>query len=94
MSKPRWSLGPWKLEIIEKGSGGPLARILAADGTATAWIYDITHPENRSNAELIACAPELLHALKAARRQLNANGATAEELDAYDAVIGKAEGWI
>lgn len=79
--------GPWKLKGVfnvtdERGRG-----VATCGGYADG--KDGTYEENLANAALIAAAPEMLEALKYARRFLKPEGA---DLSFIDAAIAKAEG--
>lgn len=76
MSEFKGTPGPWSVRNHEIQSVG-------SDGEMTAICYGI------ANANLIAAAPELLEALKYARRFLNKAD---HDIDYIDAVVAKALG--
>jgi hypothetical protein len=84
--------GPWELRTVD----GSIASIDAADGTPIAQAFqvkplpeDFKQLERKANARLIAAAPELLEALKYARRFLKKDD---YDTDYIDSVIAKATG--
>ena len=88
----KYTSGPWHAIII--GTDGPSARIYA--GTLTDG-PDIAHLNSQytnveANAHLIAAAPDLLDACKAALLMLEACGVVDVAVAPLKAAIDKAEG--
>lgn len=92
--------GPWGLfdgtDIwpINADGGGYIAR-LRFRGRAVETDGDRGFPETEANARLIAAAPDLLEAAKAARERIKwlpNIPENAEAMDALDAAIAAAEG--
>lgn len=71
--------GPWRVERLASGDFGI---VYNDDGNWLAEVYDEDDPNAEDDARLIAAAPELLEALKAAKafhdRDEGCNGFTAE----------------
>ncbi len=98
----RHTPGPWTVgrcrhqEVwIDAPGGDPTLGFKAWDGLLSAWGSDDDPVRGlevaKANAQVAACAPELLALLEEARECLGFD-ATAELLDRIDAVIVKAKG--
>jgi hypothetical protein len=65
----QYTRGPWRIggiKDLKEGRG----REIAADDARIGIVYGVTDPDVIANARLIAAAPELLEACKAAMRIL------------------------
>lgn len=84
MSTP-YTKGPW----IEDGNGfAPTWDVSSREGSIC------TVATNRSDARLIACAPELIEACAYAFNQISANTGRAEVLKVLKQVLDKAIGGV
>lgn len=89
--------GPWEVGEITDGEGRPISyeAIIYGGDDDEAEIY-VRGIRARDDARLIAAAPEMLEALKEARRQLELyeESATGETYNSpqINAAIAKAEG--
>lgn len=88
--------GPWVLGECRRmtvgGFGFPVAD---KDGNTPAFVAswrDNAAEEGSANARLIAAAPDMLAALKAAERWMSGEGIATDALDMVRAAIARAEG--
>ena len=81
--------GPWHKRNVTEIWGGPDKHIASTKNRSMD--NGLISHEIDANARLIAAAPEMLEALKAARVVVEADGARAT-LSIIDAAIAKAEG--
>lgn len=89
--------GPWTHVSEPRPNGGPHWETIEADGNilAEAYGYEGSPDEQHANARLIAEAPELLAALKAAEEYMGAGVTPCSQpypLERVRAAIAKAEG--
>jgi hypothetical protein len=85
-SKP--TPGPWTLDPEEENVYAREGRVWLA----TSWNGNLSNETRAANARLIACAPELLEALKAWCELAEHHGVSYQEMAKYRALIARAEG--
>ena len=82
--------GPWKV-VTDRTEEGVMCSVYAGPiEVALCGTGDVSDDTERANAHLIAAAPEMLEALKEAKRLLDQTDIGS--CDAVDAAIAKAEG--
>lgn len=97
MSEPKHTPGPWKLdEITSSPYWGRVGTAYASIADVQLWMSGKSGDNAiaLANARLIAAAPELLDALKTARRRMLKYGEDPREIAEITEAIAKAEGQV
>ena len=89
--------GPWGIDAVPSSDVHYIRSVTDADGRAIAKVrhhLEQTMDEAITNARLIAAAPDMLAALRAAHSDIQRiPGHTIDMLGRIEAAIAKAEGW-